>query len=220
MKLALLLAIALIGMATPPLLASVLVEPLAPVTSFGPESDAALEAALLKTEFNRPSGSFIRAISDPTYPTEAQAVAAARHEVARLVASRVRQRISLQFRFVDLRWVESHIADELERGALPVQRMLQRCDRPYGSLYRAALIVDTPESKLQKMASELTSILRHQRAVRLARIGATGFASVGIILIYLLLNTLTEGYFKSRLRLWAATLLSLAIFIVWTVGVS
>lgn len=101
----------------------------------------------------------------------------------------------------------------LRRGELTEERFVQRIDRPYGQLWRAALLIDVGPEARQQMRQEirrLTAVeagLRKSQARRQVLIGGVGAISVALVtLAYVLVNAWTREYFRWPLRLASAGL--------------
>jgi hypothetical protein len=123
--------------------------------------------------------------------------------------------LRLDFEELDARLVRG-VRRELDR--LIVDRFEQRLERPYATLYRAAVLVRADEQALDRLASAVRREIRAaERDARLADrrnvwtgVTAGGFALV-TILFYLLFNAGTKGYFVWPLRLVSLFVLALAV---------
>ena len=93
-----------------------------------------------------------------------------------------------------------------------VERAATRTHRPYGDIWSAAVLIDTSPNRIRPIARDYDA-WRHSRA-ETAR--STGFSLVGlslaILAIYTVMNVLTKGYFRGRLRASAALALGVGTF--------
>lgn len=86
---------------------------------------------------------------------------------------------------------------------------VEALERPYGRLHRAAILVDASEAAVRSIAALLESELseseahRAQSRERLASTLVWAFGLLGATSIaYALLNSITSGHFRSRLRVF------------------
>jgi hypothetical protein len=91
------------------------------------------------------------------------------------------------------------LVTRLRRANLVVDRQIDATERPYGTIWKAAVLIDASPNKIDPIASQLrrASMQHHARAA-VAFAGATVWFAV-VSLSYLLLNRLSRGYFRGRL---------------------
>ena len=114
--------------------------------------------------------------------------------------------------------VEAEVEREL--GRLTLDRFDQKIDRPYGTLYRSALLVKADGEPLRLLKKELTKAFREsqveemgtRRSVAITVTSALGLALI-IFLLYSFLNASTRGYF-----VWQLRFLSLGALLLLYVG--
>jgi hypothetical protein len=145
--------------------------------------------------------------SDRPCATSNEAERAARADAARQLASLV------QTRSARGRAVVGPVAERAEAalagGRFVADRLTRRFHRDYGDVWYDAVLVDASPGNLQVLADEANGIDRARRASFIAR-AASGAAMVAVIfIIYVVVNSLTKGYFVWRLR--AATVLMLVV---------
>jgi hypothetical protein len=118
------------------------------------------------------------------------------------------------FRSEGENWIKDRVAREFTLGDLIVQRAATRTRRPYGDIWSAAVLVDTSPNRLGPIARDYDAWRRD----RAATTRSTGFSLVGlslaILAIYAVMNVLTKGYFRGRLRASAALALGLGTFLL------
>ncbi|HEX2972212.1 MAG TPA: hypothetical protein VHP11_07755 [Tepidisphaeraceae bacterium] len=122
---------------------------------------------------------------------------------------------------VDEAWLAVRIQRELERGGLIKDRFVQRYERPYGTLWREAILVDASESNMDRLAAGVLDALRVRHAAwRNTAVSVAGLLVV-IYLLYLFVNAVTKGYFVWRLRTAAIVLAAVGVVMVlWFVTVA
>jgi hypothetical protein len=114
--------------------------------------------------------------------------------------------------------VEEQVARQL--NSLVLDRFDQRVDRPYGSLFRSALLVKADGKSLRFLRNEMAKALRDQdlertdrrRASMSTAASALGLALI-IFLLYSFLNASTKGHFA-----WPLRCLSLGALVVLYLG--
>lgn len=113
-------------------------------------------------------------------------------------------------------WIKDRVAREFTLGNIIVERAATKTHRPYADIWSAAVLVDTSPDRLGPIARDYDA-WRHNRA---ATARSTGFSLVGlslaILAIYCVMNALTRGYFRGRLRAGASLTLALGtFFLIW-----
>jgi hypothetical protein len=96
----------------------------------------------------------------------------------------------------------------LRRANLLVDRQVDATERPYGTIWKAAVLIDVSPNKIDPIASQLRrASMQHHTRVAAAFAGATVWF-VAVCLGYLLLNRLSRGYFRGRLIFTSILLLA------------
>lgn len=98
-------------------------------------------------------------------------------------------------------------------GSHVLDRFAQKLSRPYGDVWREAVLMDVSPHRMQP---RVATIQREVRRIEQTRMSAAG----GIVLLFgttlvicLVLNWLTEGYYRGRLTLVPAVAVVLAIIV-------
>ena len=148
--------------------------------------------------------------------TEATAQAcrdAAREILPRLDSMWItRRNLSVQEREI----IRGRLEADLILGRLVTDRSVSRVQKPYGELWSAAVLVDASPNQLGPLASQYEAALRDRRVSFAQRVAASIGIFAVILGLYWLVNGVTKGYFRGRLR-WgaAATLLLAALAMAW-----
>jgi hypothetical protein len=133
---------------------------------------------------------------------EGEAMERARHTTRQLLVDFLRPQLG-QFGPDDEAWLKQRLTRELTTGRLVKDRSVSHVKRPYGEVWSAAILVDASSDRLATVARE-HRIWRQSRDTTVRRTGASIFGlSVVILLVYAVLNFLTKGYFRGRLRAMA-----------------
>jgi hypothetical protein len=113
-------------------------------------------------------------------------------------------------------WASEQLYAELTRGEMVRDRSVTRVVKPYGELWSAMILVDASPGRLRAIAAEHVRAqeMRQRTSARQWMAFAGLFAS--ILAIYAVLNALTKGYFRGRLR--AITVVSLAALACGMIG--
>jgi hypothetical protein len=143
------------------------------------------------------------------------AVSHVREPVSRQLLQSAKQQPDWLRRQADLyRWLDDEAYRRLKAGDLRSDTFTQEFKRPYGSVWRSAILVHVPPEKAKSMLEAYQSQAEVQRAswLRTAMSGA-GLLAL-IVVVYLFLNMATRGYYVWSVRLATAVL---AVFGVWCI---
>ncbi len=169
-------------------------------------------------------GDWLVGYSDGTHTTQEQAkrdaILAATETLLPLAKARISQLpASDQHHFTkqmqeDPDWLRDRIADELVAGNMLADRFAQRFDRPYGTVWREAVLIDASPKRIEEIARSLVqgvdSRVASKRGALLSYI-----AMFGLVLgTYVFLNMATKGYYAGALRFVAVVGVVVVVFIV------
>lgn len=116
---------------------------------------------------------------------------------------------------VDADWLDHRIAQDVQDGRLEADRFVERFDRPYGQVWTESVLLDVSPANLDSIVDRYRSDLNVRHLQIRQRIAFATAAILATGLLYLLLNVMTKGYFTTRLRLAAATVIAaVAILLV------
>jgi len=143
--------------------------------------------------------------------SEAEAADAARTDAARKLYPLVIRR--LHARGSDASLVKNLIGQDVRDARLESDRFAEQFTRPYGQVWAESVLLDVSSNRLDPMIDRYRQQIdfRHLQTRRHAAVG--GFIIVATALLYLLLNSVTKGYFTTRLR-FAATVIAAAVLIL------
>jgi hypothetical protein len=163
--------------------------------------------------------------------SESEATDSARLAVAdqltRLVVDQMRARAGRRFGpkiTVKQEWVRNQVISSLQRNVddkLVRDVFVQRFSRPYADVWQASILVDASPKSIDRLVDSYTTLARVGEADTKRSVFAVGGIVAVIVLMYLLLNTITKGYFMWRLRA-AALLMAIAavLFVFARIGYS
>jgi hypothetical protein len=171
-----------------------------------------------------PKGDWLVAYSDGTHTTHEEAkqdaISAAANFLLPLAQARISQLSASDQQHYrqqlakDPDWLRSRIADELVSRNMLTDQFTQSFDRPYGTVWREAVLVDASPKRVQAIARSLVqgvqSKVVHARTTWLSFFGLGGL----VFGTYLFLNMATKGYYTWALRLAALGGLGGAGFLV------
>lgn len=102
--------------------------------------------------------------------------------------------------------VRNVLLQRLRSGEYIVDRFVQRLNRPYADVYRAAVLVDAGRSNLRDMMNAVVEeAARHEQSRRVRTVTKVSqtlgaiLVAVSLTALYLLLNWLTKGYYRTQL---------------------
>ena len=136
--------------------------------------------------------------------------ASAAEEVMRLVRARVHPDVSRE---------NGRLRAAVEKALvggdrLVVDRFPQAYERPYGNLYREAVLVDASDAKLAPLVAQLEWSVREHRDSRFKMV----LSAAGVLLVtyalYRFANAFTRGYFTWSLRTAAAVFAAGAVVLI------
>jgi hypothetical protein len=105
------------------------------------------------------------------------------------------------------------IERELSKDYLVSDRFVQKISRPYGDVWREALLVNAAPDNLQQLVYQHQTVRRAQAWSWVRHIGsALGLLAV-ICLVYIFLNAATKGYYVWSLRIATGVLALVVIFL-------
>lgn len=167
----------------------------------------------------RTPGRWIVAHSDKNRPASALADAArdARAAAAAELTPLVVARFAPSERYDDRdvrRLVERHLLSD----RLVVDRFPQKFERPYGSLFREAVLVDASDNRLSELALEMRATLAAERRSRIGGLASAAAVLLVTYALYRFANAFTRGYFTWSLRTAAAVAAAGAVVLVVAVA--
>jgi hypothetical protein len=144
--------------------------------------------------------------------TREEAEQAARKDAGSAVGEMVLDRMNPAL--FDKQWLRDRVESDVRSGDLITDEFPERFDRPYGTVWTDTVLVNPSPENLDPLIDRYRRDLhlRDHRAQAI-RIGAAAL-TCSAWLAYLLLNTITKGYFTLRLRLVAGTVSALALWVI------
>jgi hypothetical protein len=143
--------------------------------------------------------------------SESEAADTARTDAARKLYPLVARRLNATGSDADL--VQNLITQDVRDARLESDRFAEQFTRPYGQVWAESVLLDVSPTRLDPLIDHYRQQIgfRHLQTRRHAAAG--GFIIVATALLYLLLNSVTKGYFTTRLR-FAATVIAAAVLIL------
>jgi len=172
----------------------------------------------------QPGNTWLTAHSGQLCSTSSEAM----HQALQQAAVKIEQRITPDFQrrqshdtplttSTDSRWLREKIVSELRRGTFEKRTFSQRLHRPYGNLWRCAILVDASPDRLAYVKGEYLDRLQSWRTGWMrTMLSAAGLLAV-ILLAYLFLNAATKGYYVWSIRGAAVVLTAVGIWLVLTI---
>jgi hypothetical protein len=168
------------------------------------------------------NGDWLVGYSDGTHTTHEEAkqdaIWAATDVLLPLAKSRISQLSSSdQHHFAqqmqkDANWLRNRVADELVSRNLLTDRFAQRFDRPYGTVWREAVLVDASPKRVEAIARSLVqgvdAKVTHERNTFISFLALGGL----VFGTYLFLNMATKGYYAWALRFAAVGGIAAVVF--------
>lgn len=144
--------------------------------------------------------------------SEAEASEAARMDAIERVYPTVVNRLNP--RRADAGWLHDMLTREVREGRLDADRFAESFDRPYGRVWTEAVLIDVSPARLDPLVDHYRGELNMRHVQLRKHVAAAGIVTVLTALAYLLINSLTRGYFTLRLRLAAMAIVAATIVIL------
>ncbi|MGD0137935.1 MAG: hypothetical protein ABSD28_03600 [Tepidisphaeraceae bacterium] len=144
--------------------------------------------------------------------SQAEAEESSRTDAARAVYAIALERIGAGRG--DRKWLAGRLLADVRAGELAADELVERFDRPYGTVWTETVLLDASPAKLDRLVDRYRGELPARRAWMTAvQLGAAAL-TLSVWIAYLLLNMITKGYFTLRLRLLAATITAVALVVL------
>jgi hypothetical protein len=106
------------------------------------------------------------------------------------------------------------VLKHLEDCGLIQDRFVQKFSRPYGDVWRASLLIDASPKNMDRLNKAITEELTGtKRELRNMIFSTLGLLAV-IIGVYYLMDAVTRGYFKTRLRIITVLMAIVGVFLL------
>jgi len=166
----------------------------------------------------RPGNTWLTAHSGQLCSTREEAMKQALRKVAVKIQRRIAPDLPHQqphldalFTSPDAVWLNMKIVSELRGGTFQKRTFCQRLHRPYGDLWRCAILVDASPDRLTYVKGEYLDHLQSWRTSWMRTLlSAAGLLAV-IFVVYLFLNAATKGYYVWSIRAAAIVLAAAGI---------
>ena len=114
----------------------------------------------------------------------------------------------------DAQWLRDAMQRDVAEGRLDADRFAEQFDRPYGKVWAESVLLDVSPERLDPLLAQYRIRLRaHHLQVRRHVTIAAALTTV-TLLAYLLINSLTKGYFTTRLRVATTAIIAVAAVIL------
>ena len=168
-------------------------------------------------------GAWVLGESDQLWPSEEQARSDAMQRAAEGVERQLRDYIARNGRYTPATvfverpgWLMGQITSELHNGGSFVKNEFgQTFDRSYGKVFRRAVLVNVPPERLQSLADRYFRHVDQVRDTWGRNIKSSLALLVLIMIVYLVLNAATRGYYVWVMRTAAVLAAVGGVFLVY-----
>jgi hypothetical protein len=144
--------------------------------------------------------------------SQAEAEQSARSDTARAVYAIAVERLGPQHG--DEHWLAQRVLTDVRGGELVQDDLLERFDRPYGTIWTDTVLLDASPAKADGLVDRYRSELRARSArMTILQLGAAAIA-LSAWIVCVLINLITKGYFVLRLQLIAGTITAMALLVL------
>jgi len=144
--------------------------------------------------------------------SEAEAASSAREDAARKVYSVVARRVNA--RGSDAGVLRGLVWNDVQNSRLEADRFAEQFSRPYGKVWTESVLLDVSPDRVQRVVDEYRQQINVRHLQERRRAGVGGFVIEATALLYLVLNSLTRGYFTFRLRLVAMIIVGAVLILI------
>lgn len=137
---------------------------------------------------------------------EAQTMA--RDDAASALIARLRPQLD---RRVHDRALARHVQAALAGDDLIVDRQVIATERPYGTIWSAAVLVDASGVRVEPLLREIQRSAMRERFNVVAGMTGAAMLTAVVAFSYLVLNWLTRGFFRGRLALASALIVAVGV---------
>jgi hypothetical protein len=156
----------------------------------------------------QPGGHWIVARNEKPALSAAEAEQFARRDAARAILPIVREKLAGP---VDSEKLTRVIEATIDQDNWIVDRQIDRNDRPYATIWNAALLVDASPRNVNLLARQLNHVIQVKRSRLVACVFAFMVLSAIVGCAYIFLNWLTRGFFRARLALASILVIALGV---------
>jgi hypothetical protein len=161
---------------------------------------------------DHPGRQWIVGTCDRPCLSEAEASGAARADAARKLYPIIARRLNA--RRSDASMLQQLVWSDVQNNRLESDRFAEQFSRPYGKVWTESVLLDVSPDRIQPLVDQYRHQLNVQNLQLRRRAGLGGFAIAATALIYLVLNSVTRGYFTFRLRLVAMVIVAAVLILI------
>jgi hypothetical protein len=114
--------------------------------------------------------------------------------------------------------LKNAIAAQLQSGQFISDQFVQKTEKSYGTLYKAYLLIQTPDSTIAALNQFARDTSAQSKTNEIWTWASTGGLFLVIVLLYAFLNAATKGYFVWKLRAAAMMVLIIAVLALFAWG--
>ena len=107
-----------------------------------------------------------------------------------------------------------NVATQLTDRRMVSDQFLQRFQRPYGSVWQGAVLVNASDANVESIVRSITATSTARLVMKATGFGSFIAFSCVLVLLYAFLNSATKGYFAGRLKAAMILLMIVGIFVV------
>jgi len=156
----------------------------------------------------QPAGHWIVAHNEKPALSASEAEQFARRDAARAILPIVREKLAGP---IDTEKLTRVIEATIDQDKWIVDRQIDRNDRPYGTIWNAALLVDAAPRNVDELARRLNHVIQIKRTRLVACVFAFMILCAIVGCVYMFLNWLTRGFFRARLALASILIVALGV---------
>jgi hypothetical protein len=161
---------------------------------------------------DHPGGEWIVGKCDRPCLSEAEAANSARTDAARRLYPLMVRRLGPTRSETAL--LRKLVWNDIQNARLESDRFAEQFSRPYGKVWTESVLLDVSPARIDPLVEQYRHQIdaRHLQLRRHAGIG--GFVIAATAMLYLLLNSVTKGYFTFRLRLAAMFIVAAVLILI------
>lgn len=126
-----------------------------------------------------------------------------------------RDRYTMPRAFEDSNWLRNQLRAAIEQNQIPTRSFQQEFQRPYGKVYRHAVLVKVERTDLAQLAGRYAEhVVSRQRSWLQSALATLGLVAA-ITVVYVFLDTATKGYYVWSIRAAMLAVAAGGLYVLW-----
>ena len=115
---------------------------------------------------------------------------------------------------LDAQWLADRVTRDVREGRFEADRFTEQFKRPYGKVWTESVLLDVTPDNLDSVVSHYRDGLSQQHMQTRRHVATAAIVILLSLLLYILLNIATKGYFTMRLRVATIAIVTATIILL------